>query len=88
MGRLGRGSEINLVTHSGVDAGVFCSNRLPLTRPANVRHRNVSLDWREPSIDMDGNAMIALVEELFPICRSITGNGVRQTPSPLHPAAG
>jgi aminopeptidase-like protein len=28
---------------------------------------------------MDGKAMMALVEELFPICRSITGNGVRQT---------
>ena len=26
-----------------------------------------------------GKAMMALVEELFPICRSITGNGVRQT---------
>jgi aminopeptidase-like protein len=29
--------------------------------------------------DTDGKAMMALVEELFPICRSITGNGVRQT---------
>ena len=27
----------------------------------------------------DGKAMMALIEELFPICRSITGNGVRQT---------
>ncbi len=27
----------------------------------------------------DGKAMMALVEELFPICRSITGNGVRRT---------
>jgi aminopeptidase-like protein len=26
-----------------------------------------------------GKAMMALIEELFPICRSITGNGVRQT---------
>jgi aminopeptidase-like protein len=39
----------------------------------------VSVYWREPSLDMDGNAMMALAEELFPICRSITGNGVRQT---------
>src|SRR5262249_6146048 len=30
-------------------------------------------------LDMDGNAMMALVKELFPICRSITGDGVRQT---------
>jgi aminopeptidase-like protein len=27
----------------------------------------------------DGNAMLALAKELFPICRSITGNGVRKT---------
>jgi aminopeptidase-like protein len=27
----------------------------------------------------DGAAMMALIAELFPICRSITGNGVRQT---------
>jgi aminopeptidase-like protein len=29
--------------------------------------------------DDQGKVMMALVEELFPICRSITGNGVRQT---------
>lgn len=29
--------------------------------------------------DASGETMMALVEELFPICRSITGNGVRQT---------
>jgi hypothetical protein len=29
--------------------------------------------------DDDAMGMMALVEELFPICRSITGNGVRQT---------
>jgi aminopeptidase-like protein len=29
--------------------------------------------------DDQGKAMIALVQELFPICRSITGDGVRQT---------
>jgi aminopeptidase-like protein len=29
--------------------------------------------------DIDGQAMMAIAEELFPICRSITGNGVRQT---------
>ena len=29
--------------------------------------------------DDHGKVMMALVEELFPICRSITGNGVRQT---------
>lgn len=29
--------------------------------------------------EIDGTTMMALIEELFPICRSITGNGVRQT---------
>jgi aminopeptidase-like protein len=33
----------------------------------------------DKSSDLDGNAMMALIQELFPICRSITGNGVRQT---------
>lgn len=28
---------------------------------------------------VDGSNMMALIEELFPICRSITGSGVRQT---------
>ena len=31
------------------------------------------------SSEADGKTMMALIEELFPICRSITGNGVRQT---------
>src|SRR5690242_5613129 len=36
-------------------------------------------DGCAPVPDDQGKAMMALVEELFPICRSITGNGVRQT---------
>jgi aminopeptidase-like protein len=32
-----------------------------------------------PVSEVDGQAMMALIEELFPICRSITGNGVRNT---------
>ena len=34
--------------------------------------------------DVAGPAMMALIGELFPICRSITGNGVRQTLSILQ----
>jgi aminopeptidase-like protein len=44
-----------------------------------MRDSKTSLDGRQPSLDIDGNAIMALVKELFPICRSITGNGVRQT---------
>jgi aminopeptidase-like protein len=44
-----------------------------------VEHADVLIDDCTPSLGIDGKAMIALVEQLFPICRSITGNGVRQT---------
>ncbi len=33
----------------------------------------------ELDLDMVGSEMFRLVEELFPICRSITGNGIRET---------
>jgi len=39
----------------------------------------MSLDGYPSSGEADGKAMMALIEELFPICRSITGNGVRRT---------
>jgi len=35
--------------------------------------------WREAPNASDGAAMMRLAEELYPICRSITGDGVRQT---------
>jgi aminopeptidase-like protein len=38
-----------------------------------------TFDEVAPVSDADGKALMALIEELFPICRSITGNGVRQT---------
>ena len=37
------------------------------------------LDGSPSSGEADGKAMMAMMEELFPICRSITGNGVRET---------
>jgi aminopeptidase-like protein len=46
---------------------------------SSLRHGTASLDGCPPSVDADGKAMMALVEELFPICRSITGDGVRRT---------
>jgi aminopeptidase-like protein len=39
----------------------------------------MSLDGCASCGEADGKAMMALIEELFPICRSITGNGVRRT---------
>ena len=44
-----------------------------------MRQKTTPFDEREPVSDADGTDMMALVEGLFPICRSITGNGVRQT---------
>jgi aminopeptidase-like protein len=39
----------------------------------------MSLDGDVAPCEAEGKAMMALIEELFPICRSITGNGLRQT---------
>jgi len=36
-------------------------------------------DSRAQFSEAEGKTMMALIEELFPICRSITGNGVRQS---------
>jgi hypothetical protein len=41
--------------------------------------KNTPFEERAPLCDTHGETMMALFEELFPICRSITGNGVRQT---------
>jgi aminopeptidase-like protein len=43
-----------------------------------------SSDVCAPLSGDQGQAMMALVEELFPICRSITGDGVRQTLATLQ----
>ena len=32
-----------------------------------------------PEVDVVGGQMYALIKDLYPICRSITGNGVRDT---------
>jgi aminopeptidase-like protein len=44
-----------------------------------LRAESHSSDKRAAICDEQGTVMMALVQELFPICRSITGSGVRQT---------
>jgi aminopeptidase-like protein len=44
-----------------------------------LRDENTSFVECTPVFDSDGKEMMALIEELFPICRSITGNGLRKT---------
>src|ERR1700758_4223250 len=41
--------------------------------------KSKAVDECSPLSEADGESMLALIQELFPICRSITGNGVRQT---------
>lgn len=43
-----------------------------------MRHKEILEEERSTDYD-SGAAMYALLEELYPICRSITGSGVRQT---------
>src|SRR5271167_4058148 len=50
-----------------------------VTTNASPSVTHIPLDGPEPSPDIEGRAMMTLAEELFPICRSITGNGLRQT---------
>ena len=40
---------------------------------------NNTIDFQETSLQNTGKEMYDLIAELFPICRSITGNGVRDT---------
>ena len=57
------------------------TNRALTTRaqePVPVSDRDEPLGPMRAA-EADGKAMMALIEELFPICRSITGDGVRQT---------
>ena len=42
------------------------------------------MNFIEVNIEQEGNWMYSLAEQLYPICRSITGNGVRQTLSILN----
>lgn len=45
----------------------------------NSEHVSAPLEGTEKFVTRDGKEMLALIRDLFPICRSITGNGVRQT---------
>ena len=44
---------------------------------------NISKDFQKIDLDNEGQIMYELAERLYPICRSITGNGVRETLSIL-----
>ncbi len=44
-----------------------------------TRERSFAGDQSLTGVRADGDAMMALIEELFPICRSITGNGLRRS---------
>jgi aminopeptidase-like protein len=44
-----------------------------------LRHQDSSSSRDKAAWDADGKAMIALIEVLYPICRSITGSGLRRT---------
>jgi aminopeptidase-like protein len=41
--------------------------------------KSTAVDRCSPLSKADGEIKIALIQELFPICRSITSNGVRQS---------
>lgn len=47
-----------------------------------------SLDFRSADFENTGKAMHELAKELFPICRSITGQGFRDSLQILNDALG
>src|SRR6266545_5785449 len=67
---------MGLVCASRVQRLVQCARRARRDLP---RPRRFPSAIRGPEMSERGNRMFELVEELFPICRSITGDGVRET---------
>jgi len=52
---------------------------VPPEEPADMNLEMTTLDGQASRCEADGKAIMSLIEELFPICRSITGSGLRRT---------
>jgi hypothetical protein len=75
-------AELVRTGHSRLDAGKTRALGIDWHRSAAVSSRNPrsrTLSRLRTSIDLEseGNRMLELISELFPICRSITGDGAR-----------
>jgi len=77
------GGTIRPSEYPGLPANESLSSAIELIRISAIRS-----DWKESNLDTfhsevdpaaAGEAMYRLIAELFPICRSITGNGLRET---------
>ena len=55
-----------------------------MIKKKNSEHVSAPLEGTVNFACRDGKAMLTFIRGLLPICRSITGNGVRQTLAIIH----